>query len=749
MDVVQSLFAAFELIFQPGVLLYICLGVVMGIALGILPGLGGIAGMSILIVVLTQFQAEPLAGIAIAIGMIAVIPTSDTFASVLLGIPGSSASQATVLDGFPLAKQGKAAQALSSAFVSSLFGGILGVIVLTVILAFAASVITYIRTPAQFMLAVFGIALVGILSGRSLLKGFLAAGLGLFVGMIGSGSLDGFVRFTGKEYDWITAVSDWSAQFFPHSLSAKNPNGFIEEWQRYLRSGLGVAMIGLSLFAVPEIVDLLRQNRSIAGDAKLGLGWRQGFMDWWNNKLLSLWNAFIGVLVGIVPGLGGSVVDWIAYGQTKAIVAARGEDVTGFGRGDIRGVIGPESANNAKEGGGLVPTLLLGLPGSGSMAVFLGILSIFSIEAGPPMFDMIKPLDEFNFPGSTVVVTGMVVTFFIAWTLMIGNVIGTALCFGLSAPISRLTKIPFPTLAPVLVVIIFFAVFKVSKSASFYSFLTLLALGGVGILLRRFKWSRPAFLIGFVLAAPMETKFNWAAQRIARGGMELIDWILMAIIGALIVLVIIYGVVVNRHETRLHAESGLRISRSWRERLPVIIFTAGVVLVFAYMALGPVTWGKRLYFFGSNINDAQMPHFLGLVFLPLALLALGRVLFHRGEQELLEDEEADARALGENERRRPLLLAFGWLVGYVSGIAVFGHLIATALFCLALLFSYSPLRWWWNLLLAAAAVALLIFLADLVNPSLTLGGMKRLFGDVEALDPVLAYLKKPQMFGVP
>ena len=231
--------------------------------------------------------------------------------------------------------------------------------------------------------------------------------------------------------------------------------------------------------------------------------------------------------------------------------------------------------------------------------------------------------------------------------------------------------------------------------------------------------------------------------------MELIDWILMAIIGALIVLVIIYGVVVNRHETRLHAESGLRISRSWRERLPVIVFTVGVVLVFAYMALGPVTWGKRLYFFGSNINDAQMPHFLGLVFLPLALLALGRVLFNRDEQELLEDEEADARALGGNDQRRPLLLAFGWLVGYVAGIAVFGHLIATAVFCLALLFSYSPLRWWWNLLLAAAAVALLIFLADLVNPSLTLGGMKRLFGDVEALDPVLAYLKKPQMFGVP
>ena len=749
MDVLMSLLSAFELILQPGVLLYVFLGVVMGIALGILPGLGGIAGMSILIVVLTQFQAEPLAGIAIAIGMIAVIPTSDTFASVLLGIPGSSASQATVLDGFPLAKQGKAAQALSSAFVSSLFGGILGVIVLTVILAFAASIITYIRTPAQFMLAVFGIALVGILSGRSLLKGFLAAGLGLFVGMIGSGSLDGFVRFTGKEYAWIEAISDWTAQFFPHSLTAKNPKGFIEEWQKYLRSGLGVAMIGLSLFAIPEIVDLLRQNRSIAGEAKLGLGWRQGFIDWWNNKLISLWNAFIGVLVGIVPGLGGSVVDWIAYGQTKAIVAARGEDVTGFGKGDIRGVIGPESANNAKEGGGLVPTLLLGLPGSGSMAIFLGVLSIFSIEAGPPMFDTIKPLDEFNLPGSAVVVTGMVVTFFIAWTLMIGNVMGTALCFGLSAPISRLTKIPFPALAPFLIVIIFFAVFKVSKSASFYSFLTLLTLGGLGILLRRFKWSRPAFLIGFVLAAPMETKFNWAAQRIARGNMEVIDWVLMSVIGALIVLVIIYGIIVNRHENALHAQSGLRLQRSFREKLPMILFSVLVGGVFAYMLFGPMTWGKRLYFFGSNINDAQMPHFLGLVFFPLACLALLRLLFNGAEQELLEDEEADARALGANAERRSLLLAFGWIAGYVVLIALLGHLIATAVFCLSLLLRYSPLRWWWNLALAAGAVAILIFLADLVNPSLTLGGVKRLFGEVEALDPVLGYLKKPQMFGVP
>ena len=267
METLGSLLDAFSLIVRPDVLLFVFLGVVMGIALGILPGLGGIAGMSILIVVLSQFQADPLPGIAMAIGMIAVIPTSDTFASVLLGIPGSSSSQATVLDGFPLAKKGKAAQALSSAFTSSLFGGILGVIVLTFIITVAAGIIVYLRTPAQFMLALFGISMVGILSGRSLLKGLLAAGLGLFIGMLGEGSLDGFVRFVGRGSQWLEAISDWFGQIFPHKAGANSARGFIEEWQRHLRSGLGVAMIGLSMFAIPEITELLRQNRSIAGDA--------------------------------------------------------------------------------------------------------------------------------------------------------------------------------------------------------------------------------------------------------------------------------------------------------------------------------------------------------------------------------------------------------------------------------------------------------------------------------------------------
>ena len=768
MDILTSLGDALWLILTTELILFVLAGVVLGIALGILPGLGGIAGMSILIAVLSAYQDAPMHGIAMAIGMIAVIPTSDTFASVLLGIPGSSSSQATVLDGFPLAKQGKAAQALSSAFISSLFGGILGVVVLTVILASASGVIKLVGSTAQFMLALFGIALVGILSGRSLLKGFLGAGLGLFVGLIGIGELSTVPRFFGDGSVWLAQISDWFAEVLPQSEKflrtedgeflrdeagkrVRGPTGWIEELQDYFADGLKIALVGLALFALPEITDLLRQNRAIAGDAKLGLGWRQGFLDWWNNKFLALWNAFIGVLVGVVPGLGGSVVDWIAYGQTKAIVAARGGDTRQFGKGDIRGVIGPESANNAKEGGGLVPTLLLGLPGSGSMAIFLGILGLFGLETGADMFNTTAIAGEnFVIAGSNILITGMVVTFFIAWTLMLGNLMGAGLCFGLSAPISRLTKIPFPMLAPFLLVVIYFAVFKTGPN-QFYAFAALLLLAVLGLMMKRFDWSRPAFLIGFVLAGPMETKFNTAAQVINRslqrtGTIEARDWVPIGLIGLLIVLIVAAGILVAVREAREARAEGLK-SLSWREKAPPIAFLAFVTLVFAYMVLAPLGWDKRIYYFGSNINDAQLPHFLGLIFFPLSLLALIRALVWRGERELLRDEERSI--LPSRVMQRGLTTAFLWIAGYAGLIALLGHYLGSLAFTALLLGRLSTAPAWLKILLVAGCMALLTLLADLTNPRLTLGAVGRLVPDAPWSEPVRDYLQKPQFLGLP
>ena len=139
LDAIPFLIEAWGLILSPVVLGYLLLGVVMGLAVGVFPGLGGIAGLSLILPFM--FGLDPIIGLALMIGMVAVVPTSDTFASVLMGIPGSSASQATVLDGFPLAKRGEAARALSAAFASSLFGGLVGATFLTVFILIARPVV--------------------------------------------------------------------------------------------------------------------------------------------------------------------------------------------------------------------------------------------------------------------------------------------------------------------------------------------------------------------------------------------------------------------------------------------------------------------------------------------------------------------------------------------------------------------------------------------------------------------------------
>jgi len=242
----------------------------------------------------------------------------------------------------------------------------------------------------------------------------------------------------------------------------------------YLTDGIKLVIVGLGIFAVPEIVSLLRQDKSIAKDSTLGLGWTEGLKDWWRNIWLSVRCSVIGVIVGVIPGLGGSVVDWIAYGH--AVQSTK--DKSQFGSGEIRGVIGPESSNNAKEGGGLVPTLIFGIPGSASMAVFIGGLALLGFEAGPQLI-------QFN----------LELTYTIVWSLALANVIGAGLCIALSGGIARLTTIQFTLLAPFLLMMISFAAFQSRQSLG--DLVALFAVSLIGIFLRRFDWSRPAFLIGF------------------------------------------------------------------------------------------------------------------------------------------------------------------------------------------------------------------------------------------------------------
>lgn len=401
-----ALSEALTLILQPEQLMFLVIGVLLGLSVGVFPGLGGIAGLSLVLPFI--FGMEPVSGLAMMVGLVAVVPTSDTFASVLMGIPGSSASQATVLDGFPLAKKGQATRALSAAFISSLFGGLFGACVLTFFILIAKPLVLAFGLPEMLMITLLGLSMVAILAGRLPLKGIAAAGMGLMLGTVGEAGAGGSLR-----------MSTYSVP--------------------YLIDGFSLVIVGLGIFAIPEIVSLLRTDRPISNSGTLGAGWMDGIRDWAANIYLSIRCSIIGVIVGVIPGLGGSVVDWIAYGHT--IQTAK--DTSQFGKGDIRGVIGPESSNNAKEGGGLVPTLIFGIPGSGSMAVFLGGLALLGYEPGPHMITY--ELD---------------VTYTIVWSLALANVVGAGLCIVLSTPIAKLTTIRFTLIAPFLFMMISFAAFQ-------------------------------------------------------------------------------------------------------------------------------------------------------------------------------------------------------------------------------------------------------------------------------------------------
>lgn len=459
---IQAAFQALLLLLEPSNLAFMLGGVAVGMVVGVLPGLGGTVGLSLLLPFLFGMEQGP--AIAMLIGMAAVVHTADTFPSILLGAPGSSGSQATIMDGYPLAQKGQAGRALSAAFLSSMFGGLVGAITLFLILPIARPLVLAFRSPELFMLALLGLSMVGILSGDRPIRGALMAALGLLIAAIGAAPTTPFYRFT---FDNL-----------------------------YLYDGIPLAVFALGLFAMPELLDLLVRGKSIAEGTttRRVSGWREGLRDVIRERLLVVRSAVLGVVVGFIPGLGGAVVDWLSYG----IAAQTSKNSEGFGKGDIRGVIAPESSNNAKEGGALIPTLLFGIPGSGTTAILLGGLVLLGLQPGPRMIR--GDLD---------------LTLLIIWTLAIANVFGALTCLLLSGLVARLATLRPSVLAPFLFVIMLAGAFQSSRSwGDMWAFLVV---GLMGWVLRRLRFPLPPILIGFVLAASIErnlfisvTRYGWS-----------------------------------------------------------------------------------------------------------------------------------------------------------------------------------------------------------------------------------------------
>lgn len=448
--------SALDALFDPMRLAALFAGMLVGMIFGMLPGLGGVAAVSILLPFV--YYLDDYSGLAMLLGAISVVYTSDTITSVLLGAPGSPASAPTAIEGHALAKQGHAARALGVGFLASMVGGIIGAMVLFFAIPIAGPIVLMLSTPELFMFALVGLFFASAMIGKDLAKGLAAACLGVLLGVVGPAQAAADFRFTFG--------------------------------QVYLLDGFSLTIVALGLFGVAEVISMLAAGGGISHERTTVTHWGDGFRDFWQSKWLVLRSAFIGVLGGFVPAVGASASTWVAYGHAMRST----KDKSKFGKGEIRGIAASEGANNATVISDLVPTVLFSVPGGPAAAIFLGALFSFGYYPGPRMITQNPDL-----------------MFLIVWSVALTSVIGAAVCFAITPTLARLTRIPFAIIAAPLVLIMVIGAYQ--STSTMGDIFMLFALGALGWLMKHGGWPRAPALVGFVLSGPMEQYF-WLTNQI-------------------------------------------------------------------------------------------------------------------------------------------------------------------------------------------------------------------------------------------
>jgi TctA family transporter len=446
----ETFFSSLVGLFEPVTLLTMLIGIAIGFAVGILPGLGG--SVSLALMLPFTFYMEPVQAFAFLLGMLAASATTGDITSVLLGVPGEATSAATVLDGYPMTKKGQAGRALAGALVGSALAGVLGAFLLAAAVPIMRPLVLALGPPEFFMLTILGLSFVIALSGRSIVKGLIMAAAGFMISMVGLDAQAGVPRFA---FD-----------------------------QLYLWDGINLVALVVGLFGGAELLQLMLSKASIATKtdtsdpyAGMGRGVRETFMYW---KVV-LRSSLIGVGVGVIPGLGGSVSQFIAYGSARQASKHPEE----FGKGSMEGVIAAGANNNAKDSGSLIPTIAFGIPGSVSMAVLLGAFIIAGLQPGPEMLT-----------------TNLDVTFSLVWITVISNVIAVIVAFLLIKQLVKLSFLRGTWLVPFLLILLSIGAFTANNNPA--DIVVMLAAAAFGVICIHWDWPRVPFLLAVVLGGIAE-----------------------------------------------------------------------------------------------------------------------------------------------------------------------------------------------------------------------------------------------------
>lgn len=452
----EYLMAGFANVFQPMNLLLTVFGTVVGVVIGCLPGLSG--SMGIILLLPLTYTLEKSAALVMLCGIFCGSMFGGSVSAILLRTPGTPSATATLLDGYPLAQQGKAGKAIGIAAVSSFIGGIISTICLIFIAPQLAKVALKFHSADYFALALFGISIMASAAGKNILKGLISGAIGLLISMVGTDPLVGAARFNFG--------------------STKMLIGFPQ-----------LAVL-IGVFAISEVFTQVQGGKNVVEIKEQAVtNVFPSFKEIKGFLLAAIVGSLIGVFIGIVPGTGGAIAVFMAYNVAQKI----SRHPERFGHGSYEGVAAPEAANNGTTGGALIPMLCLGIPGDTVTSVMLGALTLIGVTPGPQLFTQ-------NASIVYAIFAGMIVIQFL--------MLGFGVLFARVAP--KVLRIPVKYLMPIIMALCIVGAFCLSNQV--YHVTVAIAFGFIGYFMKKFNFPGAPLVLGVILGPIAEKNLDRALQ---------------------------------------------------------------------------------------------------------------------------------------------------------------------------------------------------------------------------------------------
>ncbi len=453
MDTIAQLLHGFAIALTPGNLLAVLLGAVIGTVIGVLPGLGPTATLALLLPI--TIGMDMVTALIMMAGIYYGAMYGGSITSILVNIPGEAASVVTCIDGYQMARQGRAGPALGMSAFGSFIGGTVSVVVLMLISPFLAEAALKFGAPEMFALLFFAFTCIGGLTGKSRSQGLLMACVGLLLGTIGTDDIQGVDRFTFGTL--------------------------------YLQDGIGLVPLAMGIFGLGEILYNIEQREDQGAILATPKSLLPTALDWKRSAKPIARGSLLGFGIGIIPGGMPAVASLMSYALEKR-VARRPEE---FGHGAIEGVAGPETANNAATAGGFVPLLTLGIPTNSVLALMLAAMMLHGVTPGPLL--LIKWPDVF---------WGVVASMYI------GNVMLIILNVPLIGLFVQLLRVPYGILSPLIIMFVLLGAYALKNSVS--DLVTTILFGLMGYLMKRFGVEPAPLILAFVLGPMLENNLSKA-----------------------------------------------------------------------------------------------------------------------------------------------------------------------------------------------------------------------------------------------